>query len=124
VLDIRGTRLVFPGDAQEGAWQHVLRDPRKADLLRDAVFYKIGHHGSHNATPKAFINEIWRDGNVAMLPWGRVKRWEKSIPKQTLLDALADHNHIVIRADAPVARPGQVTTHDDLWSEVVFTVPT
>lgn len=123
VLDVRGTRLVFPGDAQEGAWQHVLQDPEKAALLRDAVFYKVGHHGSHNATPKAFVNDVWRDGNVAMLPWGLVKRWEDSIPKKKLLDALAEHNHTVIRADAPVARPGQVTVHGDLWSEVVFAVP-
>ena len=122
VLDVRGTRLVFPGDAQEGAWQHVLRDQDKAALLRDAVFYKIGHHGSHNATPKAFIDDLWRDGNVAMLPWGLVERWEDSIPKRKLLDALAEHNHTVIRADAPVERPGQVRVQGDLWSEVVFAV--
>jgi hypothetical protein len=58
-----------------------------------------------------------------MLPWGRVKRWEDSIPKQALLDALAEHRHTVIRADAPDPHPGRVTTHGDLWSEVVFTVP-
>jgi beta-lactamase superfamily II metal-dependent hydrolase len=124
VLDVGGTKLVFPGDAQEGAWQHVLRDPEKAALLRDAAFYKVGHHGSHNATPKAFVNDVWRDGNVAMLPWGLVRRWEDSIPKKTLLDALVEHRHTVIRADAPVARPGQVTVHGDLWSEVVFAVST
>jgi beta-lactamase superfamily II metal-dependent hydrolase len=123
VLDVRGTRLVFPGDAQEGAWQHVLRDPEKAKLLQDAVFYKVGHHGSHNATPKAFVNEVWRDGNVAMLPWGLVERWEDSIPKRKLLDALAEHRHTLIRADAPVPQPGKVTVHGDLWSEVVFPVP-
>jgi beta-lactamase superfamily II metal-dependent hydrolase len=123
VLDVRGTKLVFPGDAQEGAWQHVLRDPEKATLLRDAVFYKVGHHGSHNATPKAFVNEVWRDGNVAMLPWGLVERWQDTIPKKQLLDALAEHKHTVIRADAPVQQPGKVTVHGDLWSEVVFAVP-
>ncbi|CCG03626.1 hypothetical protein [Blastococcus saxobsidens] len=123
VLDVHGTRLVFPGDAQEGAWQHVLRDPEKAALLQDAVLYKVGHHGSHNATPKAFVNDVWRDGHVAMLPWGLVKRWQDSIPKRQLLDALAEHNHTVVRADAPVACPGQVTVHGDLWSEVVFPVP-
>ncbi|SFN88415.1 hypothetical protein SAMN05660359_00422 [Geodermatophilus obscurus] len=120
VLDVHGTRLVFPGDAQEGAWRHILRDPEKVRLLQDAAFYKVGHHGSHNATPKTFVHEIWRDGGVAMLPWGRVKRWEDSIPKKTLLDALGQHHHTVVRADAPHAVPGKVVVDGDRWSQVSF----
>jgi beta-lactamase superfamily II metal-dependent hydrolase len=121
VLDISGTRLIFPGDAQEGAWQHVLENPEKQALLRDAAFYKIGHHGSHNATPKSFVEDVWHDGGYAMLPWGRVKLW-KDIPKQELLAALHAHQHPVIRADAPEAIPGTVTVHGDLWSEIVLPV--
>ncbi|MCW2684251.1 MAG: uncharacterized protein JWP33_2164 [Blastococcus sp.] len=119
VLEIGGTRLIFPGDAQEGAWQHVLRDPAKAALLRNAAFYKIGHHGSHNATPKAFVEDLWQDGGYAMLPWGLVKRW-KGIPERELMAALQDHRHTVVRADAPVAVPGKVTVRGNLWSEVLF----
>lgn len=120
VLDVAGTRLLFPGDAQYGAWEHVLNDPRKSKLVPDAAFYKIGHHGSHNATPKRFVEEIWHDGAYAMLPWGLVKRWEDTIPKKELLEALQAHGHTVIRADAPAAEPDKVTVHDELWSEVVF----
>ena len=123
VLEVGRTRLIFPGDAQEGAWRHVLRDPAKAALLRDAAFYKVGHHGSHNATPKAFVEEVWQDGGYAMLPWGLVKRW-KDIPKRELMTALHDHRHTVVRADAPVAIPGTVTVHGDLWSEITFPVDT
>ena len=119
VLDVGGTRLIFPGDAQEGAWRHVLRDPATSALLRDAAFYKVGHHGSHNATPKAFVEEVWQDGGYAMLPWALVKRW-KDIPKAELMAALDEHGHTVIRADAPVAIPGTVTVNGDLWSEVRF----
>jgi beta-lactamase superfamily II metal-dependent hydrolase len=122
VLDVGGRRLIFPGDAQEGAWQHVLQNPAKAELLRDAVFYKVGHHGSHNATPKAFVEEVWHDGGYAMLPWGLVERWRDGIPKRELLEALHGHRHTVIRADAPEAVPGQVTVNGDLWSEVFFPV--
>jgi beta-lactamase superfamily II metal-dependent hydrolase len=122
VLEVGGMRLVFPGDSQEGAWEHVLDDPAKADLLRNAVFYKIGHHGSRNATPKKFVNEVWQDGGYAMLPWGLVKAWKDSIPKRELIEALTNHHHTVIRADAPQALPGRVAVHDDLWSEVVFAV--
>ncbi len=120
VLDVAGTRLLFPGDSQHGAWEHVLNDPRKRGLVLDAAFYKIGHHGSQNATPKRFVEEIWHDGAYAMLPWGLVKRWQDSIPKKELLEALRAHGHTVIRADAPAAEPDKVTVHEDLWSEVVF----
>ena len=119
VLEIAGLRLIFPGDAQEGAWQHVLKNPAKAALLRDAAFYKVGHHGSHNATPRAFVEQVWQDGGYAMLPWGLVKLW-KDIPKRELLSALQQHQHTVVRADAPIAVPGTVTVHGDLWSEITF----
>lgn len=122
VLDVAGTRLVFPGDAQHGPWQHVLDTAASAALLKDAAFYKIGHHGSHNATPKRFVEEVWRDGGQAMLPWGLVKRWEETIPKQEILEALHAHGHTVTRADRPQEVPGTVTVRDDLWSEV--TIPT
>jgi beta-lactamase superfamily II metal-dependent hydrolase len=121
VLEVAGTRFIFPGDAQEGAWRHVLTDPARKRLLEDAAFYKVGHHGSHNATPKAFVQAVWQDGGYAMLPWGRVKLW-KDIPKRELLAALHDHKHTVVRADAPEAVPGKVTVHGDLWSEVEFTL--
>jgi beta-lactamase superfamily II metal-dependent hydrolase len=122
VLDVAGTKLLFPGDAQEGAWDHVLDDPVKRALVADVAFYKIGHHGSHNATPKRFVETILQDGGQAMLPWGLVKAWRDSIPKTELLAALDAHHHHVTRADAPVAVPDVVTVHDDLWSEVTLQV--
>ena len=121
VLDVAGTRLVFPGDAQHGPWQHVLDSDHSAALLRDAAFYKIGHHGSHNATPKRFVEEVWHDGAQAMLPWGLVKRWQETIPKHEILEALQAHGHTVTRADDPRAVPGTVSVHEDLWSEVTLT---
>jgi beta-lactamase superfamily II metal-dependent hydrolase len=120
VLDVAGTRLLFPGDAQYGAWEHVLDDAGKRALVVDAAFYKIGHHGSHNATPKEFVEQIWHDGAYAMLPWGLVRRWQDTIPKKELLEALQAHRHTVVRADAPTAEADKVVVHDDLWSEIVF----
>src|SRR3712207_5042547 len=55
VLEVAGMHLVFPGDAQEGAWRHVLDDEASRMLVSDAVFYKVSHHGSHNGTPKRYI---------------------------------------------------------------------
>ena len=123
VLDVRGTHLVFPGDAQQGAWEHVLDDAAARELVRDAVFYKIGHHGSHNGTPRRYIEEVLQGETHAMLSWGLVKRWRDTIPKTELLEALDARHHVVTRSDAPVAQPGKVTVHEDLWSEVTFEVP-
>ena len=59
-----GTRkLLFPGDAQIENWSYALS--RKADLamLADTDVYKVGHHGSHNATLKANgVSEIFLPG--------------------------------------------------------------
>ena len=120
VLDVAGTKLVFPGDAQQGAWEHILDDPTKKALLADAAFYKIGHHGSHNATPKEFVTHIWHEKAHAMLPWGLVPQWKKTIPKQELLEELQARHHTVVRADHPQATPPQITVHEDLWSQIEF----
>ncbi|WP_433628793.1 hypothetical protein [Nocardia sp. CA-120079] len=122
VLDIAGTRLLFPGDAQQGAWEHVLSDPRNVDLVSRLAFYKVGHHGSHNATPRRFVEQDWQTEGYAMIPFGLVKRWAKTIPKKSLVDSLVSHDHTVIRADtAPDAVPGKIAVNGDLWSEVTLT---
>jgi hypothetical protein len=55
--------------------------------------------------------------------WGLVERWKNTIPQKKLMAALNAHHHTVIHADAPHAIPGRVTVHDDLWSEITFTLP-
>ncbi len=47
-----GKVLLFPGDAQYGNWLSWAKTKRGMDLLARTVFYKVGHHGSHNATLK------------------------------------------------------------------------
>ena len=123
LLDVDGTRLLFPGDAQQGAWEHVLNDPEKRLLLRDCAFYKIGHHGSGNATPRDFIEAAWADGGHAMLPWGLVKAWADTIPQRDLVQALQDHHHTIIRNDEQEPQPGVVSYEGDLWSELTLLTP-
>lgn len=54
------TSLLFPGDAQIENWSYALftAPNRKAirKRLAAARFYKVGHHGSLNATPKTLWN--------------------------------------------------------------------
>lgn len=49
--------LLFPGDAQLESWRHFLADPEKMALLAETDVYKVGHHGSLNATPR---ERLWR----------------------------------------------------------------
>lgn len=56
LFEFGGKKLLFPGDAQIENWEYALNDPATAELLKDVCVYKVGHHGSRNATPKS----LWR----------------------------------------------------------------
>ncbi|WP_427135241.1 MBL fold metallo-hydrolase [Pseudarthrobacter sp. S9] len=120
VLDVDGTRLVFVGDSQQGAWDHILQDPAARALVSEPAFYKIGHHGSHNATPRDYVtNAIGNHGTYAMLPYGKVEQWG-DIPNETLLTALTGLNTHIVRADTPVADARVHVGPGNLWSEITF----
>ena len=128
VLDVHGVRLLFPGDAQEGAWEHVLNDQNALALIENADFYKVGHHGSHNATPKPFVLTDWQGTGDAMVPWGLVEAWKDTIPKKELLDALTEKQHRVILPKEIRPGPGAPHAANDVvqtewWSQLTFTVP-
>jgi hypothetical protein len=96
--------LVFPGDAQWGTWAAILGDDEGRDLLERTTFLKVGHHGSHNATPVDFVEllEARQGANgsdlAAMVSTNTMKRWPK-IPKAELLEALTDVTPRVARSD-------------------------
>ncbi|PZV38835.1 hypothetical protein [Mesorhizobium kowhaii] len=45
--------LLFPGDAQIENWSFALGQPAVREKLKKVDLYKVGHHGSLNATPKS-----------------------------------------------------------------------
>jgi hypothetical protein len=51
-------KLLFPGDAQIENWRFALEQPGMLELLADVDLYKVGHHGSLNATPKTLWNNL------------------------------------------------------------------
>jgi beta-lactamase superfamily II metal-dependent hydrolase len=125
VLDVHGSRFVFVGDSQEGAWDHVLDDPAARPLVTNATFYKVGHHGSHNATPRRFVEEALGDGATAMVPVGFVKAWASSIPNEHLLEGLAAKHTHIIRADTdPGIGDAAIRVDEDahMWTEATFTI--
>src|SRR5206468_700282 len=56
LLEIGNRKLLFPGDAQIENWAYALQNKKWCELLKDVNLYKVGHHGSLNATPKS----LWR----------------------------------------------------------------
>jgi len=66
--------LLFAADAQIGNWLSwpdiTWKDPSITadDLLARTVFYKVGHHASHNATLVAAFERMIRPDLVALIP--------------------------------------------------------
>lgn len=89
--------LLFPGDAQWGTWSAALADPEWNELLSKTTFYKVGHHASHNATPRAFVEKHLSRKFSAMVSTRKVKKWP-DIPRGPLLEALRARSNRVIRS--------------------------
>ena len=125
VLDIGGVRLLFPGDAQYGAWESVRSDRESLDLISNVDFYKMGHHGSHNATPMSFIETQWKKPGDTMVPWGLVKLWKDSIPYPELIGALTAKQHRVIKPNKDTVgdNPASELIETEWWSQLTFKVP-
>jgi beta-lactamase superfamily II metal-dependent hydrolase len=102
--------MLFVGDAQIGNWLSWDKvswtgDPTKvADLLRRTVFYKVGHHGSHNATPKQHGLELMTSSDLsAFIPTNeqdaKKVKWGEMPFKLILEDLQKRTSQRVIRAD-------------------------
>jgi hypothetical protein len=52
LLEVARHKILLPGDAQIENWAYALSRPQWTRLLKDVNLYKVGHHGSLNATPK------------------------------------------------------------------------
>lgn len=102
ILEVAGTFFLFPGDAQWGTWNAVMQDSEWKPMLKKVSFYKIGHHGSHNATPKDFVEKMMPDGICAMASTLTRPVWP-DIPRLPLLDELVKKNVNVARSDQPDA---------------------
>ena len=62
LFEFGGHRFLFPGDAQIENWEYALGQKKFTDLLKNVTVYKVGHHGSLNATPKTLWKEWYPQG--------------------------------------------------------------
>jgi hypothetical protein len=126
-----GDVLLFPADAQVGNWLSWGSVKWKLDgiergghdLLKRTVFYKVGHHASHNATLREAGLELMDNLQVAMIPvdekMAKRKGWDH-MPLPALEAALRERAKIVVRADKPARVPMVTSGPDDLFYEVTL----
>ncbi len=126
-----GDVLLFAADAQVGNWLSwqdlkwtVGTSPVTGpDLLKRAIFYKVGHHGSHNATLREKGLEMMDRLRVAMVPvdeeMAKKKRWGH-MPLTELLDALqAKTKGAVLRADKAPPKIEDRLIAEELFFELI-----
>ena len=73
--------LLIAGDAQVGNWESwqswTCGQVTGPDLLKRTIFYKVGHHGSHNATLKGHGVEEMDALKAAIIPVDEVEAKKK-----------------------------------------------
>jgi beta-lactamase superfamily II metal-dependent hydrolase len=109
--------LLFVADAQIGSWLswadlkfEIKGNPSRTvtwdQILANTVLYKVGHHGSHNASlKKGGVEQMIHDDLIAMIPVdrkslssGQKKKWQ--MPRDSLLlDLRRACKDRIIRAD-------------------------
>ena len=82
----QGKTLLFPGDAQWGNWQSWIGSETARQLISEIDFFKIAHHGSHNATPKSVVKALKEKGLTAMC--STQGHPYPTIPRMPLLETL------------------------------------
>jgi hypothetical protein len=108
-------RLLFCGDAQIENWEYALsfaQDSKQVlDLLRGVDLYKVGHHGSRNATPRTLFN-LWTEPGTRERKMTALMSTKPGVfpgkpgsgtevPRQTLLTALRQRMNLCTTMDLP-----------------------
>ena len=101
-----GRVLLFPGDAQSGNWESwhdpnlkwtIKKDGQEIvvtakDLLARTVFYKVGHHLSHNGTASRSGLDLMQSPDLmalATLDYGHINTiWKRTMPSPGVLTTL------------------------------------
>jgi len=106
LFEVGGKKLLFPGDAQIENWEYALQQKEIVKLLADVDVYKVGHHGSRNATPKTLWNNFRKRGGeskrgrlTTMISTksgkhGGAER-HTEVPRKSLVEALKEESKYV-----------------------------
>lgn len=127
-----GDVLLFAADAQVGNWlswhdlEWEIEDDDKVtgpSLIERTILYKVGHHGSHNATLRERGLEMMQNLEIALLPVDKAmamkKKWGK-MPLPSLLEDLENRaSKFVLRTDEEAPRGAGVGVDPNgLWWDI------
>jgi hypothetical protein len=120
VLQIGDARLLLPGDAEWGIWRRILADETCRGLIHGSTFFKVGHHGSHNATSKTLVEKVLPRGIPAMVSTQQGPgNYRNNIPLRDLMVALKDHDIHCARSDRQAQLPDGFEKGDNAkWVDV------
>ena len=112
LMKVGDKSLLFPGDAQIENWAYALAQPEYQEMLKGVDLYKVGHHGSLNATPKT----LWKlfenrsetpsaarlKSIMSTMPGkhGKVER-KTEVPRRSLTDSLKAETDLVSTHELP-----------------------
>lgn len=102
LMEFKGRRLLFPGDAQWGSWEAWMTGP-DVTHVKNLSFLKLSHHGSHNGTPQDAVALLARRGLRTMV--STQDGVHNRVPRPSLLSALGKATGVeVIRSDLATER--------------------
>lgn len=123
LFEIGDKAVLFPGDAQLENWMYALNQTKYQKLLAKVRLYKVGHHGSLNATPKSLWGLLESRG-----PRGSPQRLKTvlstlkgvhgsaerntEVPRRTLVRALKKDSDHISTEDIPIPEMGRTIELD------------
>ncbi len=121
LLEFGGFRMLFPGDAEVAAWQAIMSDAKAESAIEKIDLYKVGHHGSNNATP---IKSLWekliedrdRDNPLHCVLSTQTTKFRGSIPNKTLVETMLKSDAFQLVSTA--YPEGRTSNHAGEWSVV------
>jgi hypothetical protein len=124
LFEVNGRKLLFPGDAQIENWEYALSKPGVVDALADVALYKVGHHGSRNATPRS-LWDGFRKRSANPIHMGRLKTLlstqagvhgqeenHTEVPRSTLVDQLKLNSEF--HTTQAIASDGEAAPFEDI----------
>jgi len=111
------TSMLFPGDAQWENWEFALSQPEIVEKLKNVDLYKVGHHGSLNATPKSLWSLFENRGTgrkrgrltsvMSTMHGVHGHTKDTAVPRSTLVEALEKDTAFETTEDLKIDRTSE-----------------